>query len=248
MSVGARLAPDATGYARPARRQPRRGLVITYRPAVLIALVCLLGTALLPMLASKGALVFLLAGSVLVAMRPGEVLAAMRRNWLVVALVAWCLVSVTWSDYPAVTVRYGVQLLLTMLIAMALADRLPPALFVRLVLVAQLAASLASLASGRTRSDGAGYLGIYASKNALAASSGLLVIVAVAILFDRRSPRLWRLTQRASRLGRLLARGRATLPVLPGPLAGWSRSRDLPTPPTETFQEFWARTEGGGRS
>ncbi len=194
MSVGARLAPDATGYARPARRQPRRGLVITYRPAVLIALVCLLGTALLPMLASKGALVFLLAGSVLVAMRPGEVLAAMRRNWLVVALVAWCLVSVTWSDYPAVTVRYGVQLLLTMLIAMALADRLPPALFVRLVLVAQLAASLASLASGRTRSDGAGYLGIYASKNALAASSGLLVIVAVAILFDRRSPRLWRLT------------------------------------------------------
>ena len=61
MSVGARLAPDATGYARPARRQPRRGLVITYRPAVLIALVCLLGTALLPMLASKGALVFLLA-------------------------------------------------------------------------------------------------------------------------------------------------------------------------------------------
>ena len=45
-------------------------------------------------------------------------------------------------------------------------------------------------------------------------------------------PRLWHLAQRAARLGRLVARGRPTMPnALPPPLSGWTRSRDLPTPP-----------------
>jgi L-lactate dehydrogenase complex protein LldF len=28
---------------------------------------------------------------------------------------------------------------------------------------------------------------------------------------------------------------------LPKGISGWSASRDLPTPPTETFREWWAR-------
>ncbi|MFW3168724.1 LutB/LldF family L-lactate oxidation iron-sulfur protein [Geodermatophilus sp. CPCC 206100] len=61
-------------------------------------------------------------------------------------------------------------------------------------------------------------------------------------------PRLWRLAQRAAGLGRLLARGRPTLPAaLPPPAWAWTRSRDLPTPPRETFTQAWAR-EHGGRS
>ncbi|WP_222271089.1 LutB/LldF family L-lactate oxidation iron-sulfur protein [Modestobacter marinus] len=56
------------------------------------------------------------------------------------------------------------------------------------------------------------------------------------------NPRLWHLAQRASRLGRLLSRGRPTLPnALPPPISGWTRSRDLPTPPTSTFVEQWTR-------
>jgi L-lactate dehydrogenase complex protein LldF len=59
------------------------------------------------------------------------------------------------------------------------------------------------------------------------------------------NPRLWRLAQRAAGLGRLLARGRATLPrVLPPPASTWTRSRDLPTPPGETFTQAWAREHG----
>lgn len=62
------------------------------------------------------------------------------------------------------------------------------------------------------------------------------------------NPRLWRLTQRVAGLGRLLARGKPTLPpVLPPPASGWARSRDLPAPPRETFTQAWAR-EHGGRS
>ncbi|MGK5172058.1 LutB/LldF family L-lactate oxidation iron-sulfur protein [Geodermatophilus sp. CPCC 205761] len=56
------------------------------------------------------------------------------------------------------------------------------------------------------------------------------------------NPRLWRLAQRAAGLGRFLARGRPTLPAaLPPPISGWTRTRDLPTPPRETFTQSWAR-------
>jgi L-lactate dehydrogenase complex protein LldF len=58
-------------------------------------------------------------------------------------------------------------------------------------------------------------------------------------------PRLWRLTQRAAGLGRFLARGKPTLPAaLPPPASGWTRTRDLPTPPKETFTQAWAREHG----
>ncbi|WP_369140076.1 LutB/LldF family L-lactate oxidation iron-sulfur protein [Modestobacter versicolor] len=62
-------------------------------------------------------------------------------------------------------------------------------------------------------------------------------------------PRLWHLAQQAAKLGRLVARGRPTLPnALPPPVSGWTRSRDLPTPPRETFVEQWTREHRGGRS
>jgi L-lactate dehydrogenase complex protein LldF len=59
------------------------------------------------------------------------------------------------------------------------------------------------------------------------------------------NPRLWRLAQKAAGLGRFLSGGRPTLPaVLPPPASKWTRTRDLPTPPKETFTQAWAREHG----
>jgi L-lactate dehydrogenase complex protein LldF len=59
------------------------------------------------------------------------------------------------------------------------------------------------------------------------------------------SPRLWRLAQRAAGLGRFLARGKPTMPAtLPPPASKWTSTRDLPTPPKETFTQAWAREHG----
>jgi exopolysaccharide production protein ExoQ len=131
---------------------------------------------------------------------------------MLVLLALWCLMSFAWSDYPSLTVRYGIQFCLTVAIALALSYRLAPMTFIKILFVASSLAGLASLLSGRARGDGMGYLGIYASKNALANASALLVILALSVLIDRRLPWRWRLPALASLLvgALLLLLGKST--------------------------------------
>ncbi len=51
--------------------------------------------------------------------------------------------------------------------------------------------------------------------------------------------------QRGGRLARLLGR-RGKIRRLPPPLAGWTRVRDAPVPPAQTFRQWWRREHGGG--
>jgi L-lactate dehydrogenase complex protein LldF len=60
------------------------------------------------------------------------------------------------------------------------------------------------------------------------------VMAAAAYTMDH--PKLYVSAQRAAKLSRIAGRrGRG----LPPPLNGWSASRDLPTPPKETFRDWW---------
>lgn len=50
----------------------------------------------------------------------------------------------------------------------------------------------------------------------------------------------------SSLVGKLLRRrGRTSVGRLPWPGAAWTDARDLPTPPTESFRDWWERTDGG---
>lgn len=175
-------------------------LTISYSPVAVAAFLALFGLFFIVPLGSKGALLFLAAGMAVALSQPGATLAALRQEWMLVLLALWCLMSFAWSDYPALTMRYGIQFCLTVAIALALSYRLAPMTFVKILFVASSLAGLASLLSGRARADGMGYLGIYASKNALAGASALLVILALAVLVDRRLSWRWRLPALASLL------------------------------------------------
>lgn len=160
---------------------------------MVLAFLALLGLAFITPLGSKGALLFLACGLGLAATSPATTIASLRDNWLAVAMALWCLVSFTWSDYPALSLRYGAQLCVTVLIASAIFVRVTPGAFVKILLILYGLAGFASLASGRARADGNGFLGLYGSKNALAAAAALMIIVGVAVLADRRLPLRWRI-------------------------------------------------------
>jgi L-lactate dehydrogenase complex protein LldF len=68
-------------------------------------------------------------------------------------------------------------------------------------------------------------------------------VTMAAIAWVMAEPKRYATAQRATRVGRVLARGpRARITSLPPPLSAWTASRDLPAPPRETFREWWART------
>ncbi|MEU8275060.1 lactate utilization protein B [Microbispora bryophytorum] len=73
--------------------------------------------------------------------------------------------------------------------------------------------------------------------------------MAVAGWVFERSGRLARLQRAGGRLRRLTPRGphRLIPRRLPGPLGGWTDTRDLPEVPEESFRAWWDRTDGGRR-
>jgi L-lactate dehydrogenase complex protein LldF len=55
--------------------------------------------------------------------------------------------------------------------------------------------------------------------------------------------RRWSRALRTARAGRLLGRRYGRIRHLPGPLAAWTSSRDLPRPPRQTFRDWWRSRE-----
>jgi L-lactate dehydrogenase complex protein LldF len=51
--------------------------------------------------------------------------------------------------------------------------------------------------------------------------------------------------QAGGKAGRLIGR-RGAISALPPPLAAWTRARDAPVPPAQTFRQWWAREKGNG--
>jgi L-lactate dehydrogenase complex protein LldF len=66
-------------------------------------------------------------------------------------------------------------------------------------------------------------------------------VVMAAAAWVMAEPQRFAAAQRATRAGRVLARG-SRITALPPPLSRWTASRDVPKPPKETFREWWART------
>ncbi len=174
------------------RRPASGGLVLHISPNGLLCVAALVSLQFVPMMGTVGALGFLTFAMALVVRRPAAVPGEAMGQPLLWAMVGWCVLSTLWSDYPAYSLRHGLQLAITVLFATTLAARMPPLVMLKALAASFLVACAASLASGRARADGEGFLGIYNSKNAMASASSILLLVGLCLIIDRKLPARWR--------------------------------------------------------
>ena len=150
-----------------------------------LAVLALAGVVFNPALGTPGALLFLAAGAGLVLLRPGRVFAMAVRNWPAMLMAVFCILSFTWSREPALSLRFGVQLAATAVIALAICERLPPRAFC-LSLAALLGISMAaSMLGGGTSGETAAWIGVYGSKNAFAGAAATFAIFAFGLALAR---------------------------------------------------------------
>ncbi len=141
---------------------------------------------------SLGAVLFLASGGLVVAARADRCLNMMFRSPGLWAIPAFAALSVVWSMAPAVTLRAAIELALTIGIASLVAGFLRPREFVSAMSVSLLCGAILSLLFGQYGFDGMSgetvFVGIFASKNIMAAFMSFLAIFAAAVLADRGQP------------------------------------------------------------
>lgn len=167
-------------------------IVLTVCPNAVLVWLALVGLFLEPWLGSMAVLLFLAAGMALFVRAPAETVGALLVSWWILCLPLWGIASFGWSDHPGISLRAGIQFGLSVVIAIAMASRVSPQTLLKATFFAALLAALASIAFGRARLDGGGYLGIYGSKNALALAMVLFLCAATALAIGRETGRFLR--------------------------------------------------------
>lgn len=165
---------------------------ITLNIATILTFGAFAALVLNAMFGPLAALTFIGCGGLLIASNVPQSIDSVRRWWFVLLLPAYCLLTALWSQYPSNTLRYGLQLSFTVLVAIVITGRLSTTTLMRLMFVVYAIGVVASLVLGRTGAGGA-WLGVFGSKNAFAAHIAVFALVSVAVLADGRSPMLLRL-------------------------------------------------------
>lgn len=169
----------------------RRGLRVDLAAA--LTFIALAALILDPLFGSAAALVFLLAGGLLAVSRPLASLGALMRFWYVMILPAYCLLSVTWSQYPSLTLRYSIQLAVSMAVAVLIASRVAPLVLLRCLFGIYGMGVAGSVMFGRVRDDIGAWIGIFGSKNEFAAVVSGFLLTGIAVAFDRSAHPILRL-------------------------------------------------------
>lgn len=164
---------------------------ITICPNIVLGMAVFTSLVFVAYLGRNGVLIFLLTGFLLLARRINFTFREIRDYWWLFLLPLWCILSALWSEHPDLSLRHGIQLLITFLIAVALANRLAPGAFLRIQFAALALAGVASLLVGNVRPDGV-WIGIFDSKNYYAFSMVALLLCSFALMADRGGSRGWR--------------------------------------------------------
>jgi exopolysaccharide production protein ExoQ len=129
---------------------------------------------------------FLLPWALIVLRQPRAAAASILRNWIILALPVWMLLSVVWSSQPDISLKSGAEFLGTVMIGILAASCIQPAvtisaLFSALFLIF-IFGSLLALHGGQGYIYG--FIILFGSKNFFAQYVSCLLLTAVAVILD----------------------------------------------------------------
>jgi len=167
--------------------------LVTLNIASLLTFLAFAALVLNPIFRSLAALTFLACGGLLIITNVPRSLDSLTRWWIVLLLPAWCLLSTLWSQFPELTLRYGLQLAFTLVVAVVVTGRVSVSTLMRGLFIVYAIGVVLSLVIGY-RPMGAAWLGIFGSKNAFAAHVAVFALTAMAVTADKGSHPLLRLS------------------------------------------------------
>lgn len=170
-------------------RAPRHYISINL--AAVLTFAALAALVLNAMLGSLAALVFIACGGLLILTNIPQSLDSVMRWWVVLLLPVYCLLTALWSQYPDNSLRYGLQLAFTLVVAVVITGRMSTTTLMRGLFVVYAVGVVLSILIGRN--GGAAWLGIFGSKNAFAAHIAVFALIAVAMVADRGAHPLLRI-------------------------------------------------------
>lgn len=172
-------------------RATNPGHVLPLNLAGILTFLALAALVLNAMLGSMAALVFIGCGGLLIISNIPQSLKSLGRWWVVLLLPVYCILTALWSQYPENSVRYGLQLAFTIIVAVVITGRISTTTLMRGLFVVYAIGVVASVVIGRN--GGAAWLGIFGSKNAFAAHIAVFSLISIAMLADRGAHPLLRL-------------------------------------------------------
>ncbi len=138
-------------------------------------------------------LMVLSGGAALAALYPARLLRLVRL-WPLLLIGLLALMSAVWSSEPQVSARYGLQLLVTLVIAAIAAVTCRPAQLVRGLFIACAVVLVLSILSGRQGMSASGpvLIGLLGSKNEMGTLCFILLAAGAAMALGRDQPRFMR--------------------------------------------------------
>ena len=153
--------------------------------SALLSRIALCALAFVPVLHAPAAMIFLLAGIAMAVLQPMRTAAMLLEARFVLILPAFCLASVVWSIYPALSLRFAFQQIATFVIAILIAKHLSLDAILRTLLIALLPLVILSIAFGAYRADTGALTGLFGSKNEMAGMAVILSILSIGVAATR---------------------------------------------------------------
>jgi exopolysaccharide production protein ExoQ len=164
-------------------------------------------------------LAFLATAAIPVLFFPRKTLTALFSDWLPWLYVALAVLSISWSQAPDVSAKYGMEFALTVAAALVLASMVEPHAFLSALMCSYLVGNVLGLFVGKyaMNAGSEAMIGIYGSKNAFSGAQAYLFLSSWWVLVNAKH----------SPLMRLLALGSVLVTPL---LLLWGRSADAIAP------------------